>query len=299
MVRSARRGRLGGGTAALDASQFLAVELIGRAHAAAHRLAMCVVATLVAHRWRPSAPSAHPPPAARRGAAAAGASGLAPMPGRRSQEPQRSRRHSRDASCLCPLWQFWIGQYAATACSTRGRPLRASGQKQPSLFRSRGHATFGVTYPTSPVADNMTGAARFQALGAISVQLTNVFRECAAIVVRPAAAAGCRRSPSALLLALPALAAARTIADDRHHPVPLDAQPEHRCDGGQELCARDGAAAVHGLRRRLAARLPACASRCRRSITGWRSRSISATARRASTSPTRSAPTPTGPTACR
>src|SRR5213596_2371797 len=35
------------------------------------------------------------------------------------------------------------------------------------LFRSREHATFRVTYPTSPGADNMTGAARFQALGAI------------------------------------------------------------------------------------------------------------------------------------
>src|SRR5258707_7336192 len=38
------------------------------------------------------------------------------------------------------------------------------------LFRSREHATFQVTYPTSPGADHMTGAARFQALGAISVQ---------------------------------------------------------------------------------------------------------------------------------
>src|SRR5216683_4552732 len=35
------------------------------------------------------------------------------------------------------------------------------------LFRSRGHATFGITYPTSPGADNMTGTTRFQALGAI------------------------------------------------------------------------------------------------------------------------------------
>src|SRR5438876_11717137 len=33
---------------------------------------------------------------------------------------------------LCPLWQFWIGEYAATACFTRGRPSRASGRKQPS-----------------------------------------------------------------------------------------------------------------------------------------------------------------------
>jgi len=52
-----------------------------------------------------------------------------------------------------------------TACSRRGRPLRASGQKQPvCCSRSREHATSGVTYPTSLGADNMTGATRFQAL---------------------------------------------------------------------------------------------------------------------------------------
>src|SRR5260370_34744828 len=35
-----------------------------------------------------------------------------------------------------------------------------------SSFRSREHATFGVTYPTSPAPDNMTRTAGFQALGA-------------------------------------------------------------------------------------------------------------------------------------
>src|SRR5713101_6873034 len=76
------------------------------------------------------------------------------------------------------------------------------------LFRSRGHATFSVTYPTSPVADNMTGAARFQALGAISVQLTNVFRATRSLPrqwVR-------RRLPAlavALLLSPPAMGDAR------------------------------------------------------------------------------------------
>jgi hypothetical protein len=33
------------------------------------------------------------------------------------------------------------------------------------VFRSREHATWGVTYPTSPAADNMTEAREFQALG--------------------------------------------------------------------------------------------------------------------------------------
>src|SRR5260221_13989875 len=106
-----------------------------------------------------------------------GSSGLAPRPARRSQEPQRSRRHSRDASCLCPLWQFWIGQYAATACSTEAALAGLGPKTTRLLFRSREHAPLSVTYPTLPAADNMTGAACFQALGAFSVQLTNVFRE--------------------------------------------------------------------------------------------------------------------------
>ena len=66
---------------------------------------------------------------------------------------------------------------------------------------------------------------------------------------------------ASLLLAMPV--AASLAAGQRHSltigitQFPVDAQPEHRCDGGQELCARHGAAAVHRLRRRLEARLPA------------------------------------------
>ena len=45
------------------------------------------------------------------------------------------------------------------------------------LFRSREHATLGVTYPTLPAADNMTRAVLFQALGAYLRQLMIVFRE--------------------------------------------------------------------------------------------------------------------------
>src|SRR5438128_2058170 len=57
-----------------------------------------------------------------------------------------------------------------------GRPSGLGAKTTVLLFRSREHATFSVTYPTSPVADNMTRAASFQALEAISVQLTSVFR---------------------------------------------------------------------------------------------------------------------------
>src|SRR3977135_708097 len=57
-----------------------------------------------------------------------------------------------------------------------GRPSGLRAKTTALLFRSRGHTTFDIKCTTSPVADNMTGAARFQALGAISVQLTNVFR---------------------------------------------------------------------------------------------------------------------------
>ena len=44
-------------------------------------------------------------------------------------------------------------------------------------------------------------------------------------------------------------------AGDRHHPVPLDPESQHRFDGRQELCPRHDAAAVHCLRPRLGARL--------------------------------------------
>src|SRR5438128_62261 len=76
------------------------------------------------------------------------------------------------------------------------------------LFRSREHATFSVTYPTSPVADNMTGDARFQALGAISVQLANVFRASRSLSRR------CRRQRLAAL-ALALVLSAPAIAEER------------------------------------------------------------------------------------
>jgi len=64
-----------------------------------------------------------------------GSSGLAPRPGRRSQVPQRSRRHSRDASCHCPL----SGSFGLTP-RRNGLLLpvvcRQHGRKQPLRFSS-------------------------------------------------------------------------------------------------------------------------------------------------------------------
>ena len=91
-----------------------------------------------------------------------------------------------------------------------------------------------------------------------------------------------RRFAAAALLALAAAAALHPGAAAAQHDnltigitqFPSTLQPEHRCDGGEELRARDDAAAVHGLRRRLEARLPALRRACPSIENGGAVRSI-------------------------
>ena len=301
---AASRHRLRGGMrAALDPSQLFAVELFG------HRIAGCRPspssrpcrpwphgASGDAAVWRPSArPAATqrrlPAPRPR----ASGHRGHRRLrPGRRRDRKGRSDRNAIQqmlhASILCVAVRDWTIRCKGSL--TRAWPVRASGQKQLSwLLRSRENATLGVTYPTSPAADNMTGFAFIQARSAFLAGAINVFRE-----LRRRGAACCWRG------AIDRVAGGgrrARCADDRHHPVPLDAEPEHRCDGGEKLRARHDDAAVHRLRRRLEAGLPAVHDAAVDRERARRSGRPARTARRASTLPIRSAPTRNGATACR
>src|SRR5207302_8717073 len=87
-------------------------------------------------------------------------------PGRGGDRQRRSDRYAIQemlhASILCGSSGLELRCKART---TRGVALADLGAETScSLFRSREHATFGVTYPTSPAADNMTGGVRFSSV---------------------------------------------------------------------------------------------------------------------------------------